>query len=439
VNHRGAVSIFETALRPSEITCSRGDTLESCCEGSIISEDTSKAHGLLGQSEAPDWPHLTLAEADRILRQYPLADGAVELLSFSPRPFSAASVVATPQGKVFVKRHHRTVRGSEGLLEEHRFLNYLAESMASRTQLVQSPLLNSDQESVTLDGDWTYEVHPIARGLDLYQDALSWTPFRTPGHAHSAGRAMGWLHRAAQDYDAPPRRAHQLVSSFTIFAADGTKSTPAKQMEAYLEDRPLLREYAEQRNWRQPFNELFLPLHEKLKPYLGSLKPMWTHNDFHASNLAWSNDSFSPEVTGIIDFGLADRTNAVHDLATAIERNIIEWLRLKELGNTQSDSEILHLNHLDTMLSGYEAVSPLSDEEAHALPAMLPLAHCEFALSETDYFLSILHSSEKAYLAYEGYFLSHAKWFESAQGRVLLDHLERWADSRSRNSEAHAR
>ena len=32
--------------------------------------------------------------------------------------------------------------------------------------------------------------------------------------------------------------------------------------------------------------------------------------------------------TSVIDFGLADRTNAVYDIAQAIERNIVEWLEL---------------------------------------------------------------------------------------------------------------
>ena len=36
----------------------------------------------------------------------------------------------------------------------------------------------------------------------------------------------------------------------------------------------------------------------------------------------------SAQATAVIDFGLADRTNAVHDLAHAIERNIVEWLAL---------------------------------------------------------------------------------------------------------------
>ncbi len=63
---------------------------------------------------------------------------------------------------------------------------------------------------------------------------------------------------------------------------------------------------------------------------------------------------------------------------------------------------------------------------------MLPLVHCEFALSETDYFLSILNSREKAALAYEGYFVAHTRWYGSAQGRALLEHLKRWAEERPR-------
>ncbi len=65
---------------------------------------------------------------------------------------------------------------------------------------------------------------------------------------------------------------------------------------------------------------------------------------------------------GIIDFGLADRTNAVHDLATAIERNVVEWLRIAE-----PEAHLVHLDHLDALLAGYEELSPLSYEEARAL------------------------------------------------------------------------
>lgn len=386
-----------------------------------ILNDERKAHGLAGGLERPDWPPLTLPELDALLRRYPQAGRAVRIASVSPRPFSSASVVETVHGTVFVKRHARSVRDRAGLLEEHRFLAHLS---ATLPNLVQGVLADRDGETAICPGEWTYEVHPVARGLDIYEDALSWTPFRSCGHARAAGRALAKLHQAAQSYDAPARGFGQLVSSYSVFSGDH----PESAMESYLEKRPKLLEYAEQRQWRTSLSELLMPFYRKLEPWLAHLQPLWTHNDFHATNLTWSGAEPSAEVTGIIDFGLADRTNAVHDLATAIERNIVEWLRMDEPG-----AQIVHLDHLDALLEGYEELAPLSYEQARALTAMLPIVHCEFAFSETDYFLTILNSPEKAYLAYEGYFLGHAQWFLGEQGQKLLHHLEQRAN-RSRRA-----
>lgn len=377
-----------------------------------ILHDEHKAHGLAGELDQPDWPPLTLPEVDALLRRYPRAGAAVRIASVSPRPFSSASVVETANGPVFVKRHARSVRDRAGLLEEHRFLAHLS---AKLPELVQSVLADRDGETAICLGEWIYEVHPVARGLDVYEDALSWTPFRSCGHARAAGRALAKLHCAAESYCAPSRNFGQLVSSYNVFSGNN----PESAMESYLEKRPKLLEYAEQRQWRTSLVELLMPFYRKLEPWLGYLPPLWTHNDFHASNLTWSGPEPSAEVTGIIDFGLADRTNAVHDLATAIERNIVEWLRIEESG-----AEIVHLDHLDALLDGYEELAPLSYEEARALTSMLPIVHGEFALSETDYFLTILNSPEKAYLAYEGYFLGHAQWFLGEHGQRLLHHLE---------------
>ena len=346
------------------------------------------------------------------------------MLSFSPRPFSAASVVATPKGKVFVKRHHCSVRDLNGLLEEHRLIAHLAavDEVGGSKRLVAPVLADCDGKTAIADREWTYEVQPVAQGLDVYEDAVSWTPFLCGGHARSAGQALARLHQAAVGYDAQARKTQQLVSTFTIFA----DRSPMERMEIYMESRPRLRDYAEQRNWRASFDEVLMPLQARLEPWLPDLKPLWTHNDLHASNLMWSGAGEDAEVLSVIDFGLANRTNAVHDIATAIERNIVEWLRMDEAG-----AEIVHIDHLDALLAGYEEISPLSYEEAQALVAMLPLVHCEFALSETDYFLRILESPEKAYLAYEGYFLAHARWFQTAQGRRLLEYLEAWVKQRS--------
>jgi GNAT superfamily N-acetyltransferase len=81
------------------------------------------------------------------------------------------------------------------------------------------------------------------------------------------------------------------------------------------------------------------------------------------------------------------------------------------------------------LLDGYESVRRLSDGEARALAPMLALCHAEFALSETDYFLSVLHSEDKAWYACEGYLVAHSRWWRGA-GAKLLDALRRWAERR---------
>jgi Ser/Thr protein kinase RdoA (MazF antagonist) len=120
----------------------------------------------------------------------------------------------------------------------------------------------------------------------------------------------------------------------------------------------------------------------------------------------------------------------VHDLAHAIERNIVEWLILVD-NPMRSDAVPVHLDHLAALLAGYESVRPLSDAEAAALAPMTALCHAEFALSEADYFLSVLHSEDKAPMAYDGWLVGHAQWFHSAAGRSLLDALHRRAGARA--------
>jgi len=362
-----------------------------------------------------------------VLRLFPAAGGADALLTVSPRPFSAASVVATPRGKVFLKRHALAVRTLASLAEEHAFLAW----MAAKTALVQPALTTASGASAVVDAPWCYEAHPVAAGTDLYQDALSWTPFLSPNHAHAAGQAMAQLHDAAEGFPAPARARAQLVTSFTILPAPN----PYKAIEQYLAARPQLQAWLGQRHWRAAVEETLAPFFETLAetpfaswlagrgshPMSRNLAPLWTHNDLHASNLTWS--SAGPEATAaaVIDFGLADRTCALHDLATAIERNVVEWLRLDEQAATRGP--LTHPGQLNALLSGYHAVRPLTGEDLSALAAILPIVHLEFALSEADYFLTVLNSPEKTAIAWDGYFLGHARWFSSPEGRALLDQI----------------
>lgn len=382
---------------------------------------TQRVHGLTNDWTEPDWPFLTVPELDRILRAFPDARGARAILTYSPRPFSAASIVETPRGNVFVKRHSAAVRDREGLLEEHRLLRHLELCEAKVVHV----MANDAGETVIAEPPWTYEVHSIPRGYDLYQEELSWTPFRSAEHARAAGRALASLHIAMKSYTAAARKAQPLVSGFTIFAAQDPRSA----LQDYLGNRPELAEYLEGKQWHAMAQEIVLPWHSQLRPMLANLPSQWTHNDFHASNLFWSEDAWDADVQGIVDFGLADRTTAIHDLATAIERNGIRWLDLHG-----SFNEIVHLEHILGLLEGYGDIRVLSQYEAEALPKLLPIVHAEFALSEGDYFLRVLHSPERAELAVNGYFLGHAAWFRSDNGQRLLDALATWA-SRARGTD----
>jgi len=385
----------------------------------------AKAHGMNGALVEPDWPPLDLDEVRALLRQFPGYDEPIEILSVSPRPFSAASVVKTNGRRVFVKRHHRDVRDKEGLLEEHRFLEHLWTHGAE----VPRVLGTASGETVIESGDWTYEVHETPAGIDLYEEAISWTPFRSVGHAHAAGKALARLHKSAHGFAETARKPRPLVASFSIFAA----KDPSAEMNRYLAARPALEIYFRGRDNRDRALELLAPFHAELLPLLPSLAPLWTHNDLHASNLFWSDATERAQAVAVIDFGLADRTNAVHDLAHAIERNIVEWLTLVN-DPAHPEAVTVHFDHLQALLAGYEQVRPLSFEEAGALAPMTALCHAEFALSETDYFLSVLHSQEKAPMAAEGWLVGHAQWFHSTAGSQLLDVLRRWADARKTNA-----
>ena len=383
---------------------------------------TVKVHGMDGTLVEPDWPPLTLAEVRTLLARFPGLTEPIEILSASPRPLSAAGVVSTSGGRVFIKRHHRTVRDAEGLLEEHRFLSQLLAHGASVPRVLASA---SGHTAIEI-GAWTYEVHETPAGVDLYEEAISWTPFRTAAHARSAGQALARLHLAAQGFAALLRKPRPLVASFTIFAA----KDPNVELNRYLAARPSLASNSAVRvNCKQAL-QLLAPFHAQLLPLLPALPPLWTHNDLHASNLFWSDLSDNATATVVIDFGLADRTNAVHDIANAIERNIVEWLALIA-DPAHPDDVPMHLDPLHALLEGYESVRPLSAEEAAALAPMTALCHVEFALSEAEYFLAALHSNQKAAMAYDGWLVGHARWFRCSAGRKFLDAIQSWAATRS--------
>jgi Ser/Thr protein kinase RdoA (MazF antagonist) len=297
------------------------------------------------------------------------------------------------------------VRSVDALLEEHAFLRHLAENGAKVVRV----LTDEHGSTVLARGPWTYEVHAVAAGEDLYQDAISWSPFTEPGHARAAGRAMAELHEAARGFAAPHRPPRVLVGGFTVFA----RPDPVTAVEHYAAARPHVAAELAERPWRRDFERWHLHFHARLAPHLPGLESQWTHNDLHASNLLWHDGA----VSTVLDFGLADRAHAVHDLATAIERNTVEWLLLADKG-----PDAVHPHAAAQLIEGYLDVRELTDNERLALPDLLALCHTDYALSEIDYFRGVTGCAENTELAYR-YLVDHTAWFAGPDGSRLLGRL----------------
>jgi len=365
-------------------------------------------HGMGEALETPSWPAITAAEAEAILVRFPAAGRVLSLNWHSPRPFSAATLFQASRGAFLLKRHHVRLRTPDALAEEHGFIAHLRAAGVP----VPDILLSREGAGAVVEGDWSYELHRSAAGADLYRDRASWTPFLSHAHAHAAGAALARLHRAARDYDAPARLPHPLVASFTILPA----ADPLAAADAYVAARPALAAFLADRPWQAELARLFGALGAGLAERLAGQPSLWTHNDWHPSNLLWADDG---TVRTVFDFGLADRSCALHDLATAIERTAIAWLRLGE----GQDDGIADAGAARALLAGYRSELPLAAADIETIARLLPLVHVEFALSEVDYFAGVLADRDHAVLAWEGYLIGHADWFLSGAGRDFLRQL----------------
>ncbi|MGH3126251.1 MAG: phosphotransferase, partial [Streptosporangiaceae bacterium] len=150
-------------------------------------------HGMGKELAEPDWSPLTSTEVRTVLARYPQPAGDEMITWRSPRPMSAAGLIHRGGADLFVKRHHVRVRTPGQLAVEHAFIGHL------RARGIPAPavLRAVDGATAIQHGDFVYEVHEVAGGLDLYRDAVSWTPYASLGHARAAGAALARLHGAA--------------------------------------------------------------------------------------------------------------------------------------------------------------------------------------------------------------------------------------------------
>lgn len=370
-------------------------------------------HGMGVEWVVPQWPRITLADAQALLANFPEVGGAEALLWHSPRPFSAAAKVACTHRAVLIKRYDIRVRNLLDLQQEHGF------AQALRDQGVPLPIFYADHQGHTAfeQGGWVYEVQHLAQGEDWYQDAQSWTPFLQPSHAFAAGKALGQLHAAARTYTAPERTTRLLVGGAYLLLSDD----PIQALADWQRGCPALSSYLSGRDWRTDWQRHIAPFWPALQAVRPRLTPLWTHNDWHASNLLWQEDEQGVQVVSVLDLGLSNRTFALYDVATAIERNCLAWLNSDEGYPVTVD-----WSGLDQLLRGYKASYGLTHQDCQALAAVLPLVHLEFALSEVDYFMGVVGQRTDADLAYDGYFLGHCQWFSSTDGRQVLRFIEQF-------------
>jgi Ser/Thr protein kinase RdoA (MazF antagonist) len=371
-------------------------------------------HGLGQELTEPDWPPLTDEEVSEVLRGWgtPDAAGQAVVAWRSPRPMSAAALVRQGAVTVFLKRHHILVRNPAQLAAEHAFAAHLRR----RGQPVPLVLRRANGQSVLRRGEFCYEAQEVAEGVDLYRDAVSWSPYTSRGHAFAAGRALAALHLAAADFPAPARPFAVLMDSCRLSCA----ADPPAEAGRLASERPDLAAYLAGHGWPQDFTASLLPLIRRAAPLARTLPAQWGHGDWHPSNLTWTSAEPSAQVAGIFDLGLANRTFAVHDLAVALERSVVPWLDL-DLAATGAGAGA-DLDAAAALLDGYQQVRPLTGIEATALPRVLPVAHLEYALSEAAYFTGVTRSPAGADLAYQ-YLIGHARWFGQPQGAALLAFL----------------
>ncbi|MGF6888770.1 Ser/Thr protein kinase RdoA (MazF antagonist) [Nocardia sp. GAS34] len=382
----------------------------------MTARDRADAGLVFGMGEArmaePDWPPLTLDEINSVLADCDSVSGglAAEIEWRSPRPLSSTVRVRLDDGaRLVVKRLPVALRDADALAEEHAFMNHL------RARGIPIPEVWSRTH-----GEFSYEFQAPGSGDDAYRGDFSWSPYRSTGHAAAAGAMLARIHCAARGFDAPSRPPLPLLS------AQCTDLVPG--VERHAAARPALGAFLSERDWQAELGPGVPPAVD-----LAGLEPLWTHNDWHATNLLWRSDSArgsagggelaadsADAITAVFDFGLANRTTAVFDLAVAIERFAVDWIGLRDTGVAR-----IHTDQLAAFLRGYAEIRPLALRERAVLPEIFPLAHVHYQLSEIDYFLSVLPrpGAGNADIAYRHYFLGHLRWAESERGREFLDLL----------------
>src|SRR5258708_32310826 len=180
---------------------------------------------------------------------------------------SAAALAGRDGEEVFVKRHHVLVRSAAQLAAEHAFAAHLR----ARGVAVPAVLRLPDGTTAVRSGDYVDEVHALAEGIDLYRDAVSWSPFTSAAHARAAGAALARFHLASTSFGRPERPPGVLTNSCAVIAA----ADPLAVVARLAARRPGLASYLDGRRWRDDLTPYHLSVIPELAPLLPALGPLW--------------------------------------------------------------------------------------------------------------------------------------------------------------------
>ncbi|MEV0769691.1 phosphotransferase enzyme family protein [Nocardia salmonicida] len=347
----------------------------------------------------PTWPALAEDEIARAIAATWDGSALAEIEWRGARPLSSTVGVRSADGeRLVVKRMPVRLRDEAALGEEHRFMAHLRDRGIPVPEVLAAvgdwaQLSHADNHPAP---EFVYEVHRAGAGEDRYRADFSWSPYRDVDDAVGAGVMLGRLHQAATGFDAPARPARPLLASM--------HGDVVSAFEWHIARRPAVARFLGERDWRAEVPQF--------RAELAEVELLWTHGDWHGTNLLWDDH----EVTSVIDFGLADQTTAVFDLATAIERAAVDWVSLREGGPAH-----VRADQIAALIQGYRSVRPLSAAEQNLLPDLIPLVHIGYELSEIDYFLTVAHDPRNAEIAYHDWLLGHLRWYEADEGRELRD------------------
>ena len=281
---------------------------------------TLKAHGLDGSLVEPDWAPLTLAELRPLIACFPQLGEPMETVFASPRPLSAAGRGAHS--------------GAAGLRQTAYAFCARPRRPARRASLPAAP--RGTRRVCAACAAERVGRNRDAKPASGPTKCMSLPPEPTCTATRSRGRhsnAPPMRTRPARLWPGCilPRRASMRrggnLSRWSPASRSSCGEDPQAALEHYLARSAVIsgsRRCAAMRN-RSPASARAVSsrIATVAQAHPSALD---AQRSARLESVLERCRRTTPRATAIIDFGLADRTNAVHDLAHAIERNIVEWL-----------------------------------------------------------------------------------------------------------------